>query len=78
MPEIGAKEVLVVAEKIQKSIENQPVELQLDEKIPITVSIGRALFKKSNPNWESLYKEADTALYKAKEQGRNRFCMANN
>ena len=75
MPEVDAKGVLVVAEKLRKSIENQPVELQLDEKIPFTVSIGGALFKKSNPHWESLYKEADTALYKAKEQGRNRFCM---
>ncbi len=76
MPEVDAKGVFVVAEKLRKSIENQPIEFQIGEKIQITVSIGGALFKKSNPQWEFLFREADTALYKAKEQGRNQFCMA--
>ncbi len=76
MPEIDAKGVIVVAEKLRSSIEKQPIKFQTDEKIQITVSIGGALFKKSNPQWEFLYKEADTALYKAKKQGRNRFCIA--
>ncbi len=76
MPEIDSKGVFVVAEKLRMSIENQPVDLQTNNKIKITISIGGALFKKSNPKWEFLYKEADAALYKAKEQGRNRFCMA--
>jgi diguanylate cyclase (GGDEF)-like protein len=76
MPEVDAKGVIVVEEKLRSSIENQPIELQTDEKIQIMVSIGGALFKKSNPQWEFLYKEAYTALYQAKKQGRNRFCIA--
>ncbi len=76
MPEIDSKGVFVVAEKLRTSIENQPIEFDSGEKIQITISIGGAFYKKSNPKWELLFKEADKALYQAKEQGRNRFCMA--
>jgi len=76
MPEIDTKGVSIAAEKLRRLIESQPIELANNENIQITVSIGGALFQRSNPQWEFLYKEADKALYQAKEKGRNRFCMA--
>lgn len=43
--------------------------------IHITASIGVALAESRETNFESLYKAADYALYKAKKQGRNRYVM---
>ena len=41
----------------------------------ITYSIGIALFPYHGMTFEELYVNADSALYKAKEQGRNRYVL---
>ena len=46
------------------------------KEISVTVSIGVSEFK-NEKDFEMLYKNADNALYEAKETGRNRVIIAN-
>jgi hypothetical protein len=48
------------------------VYLPPDHELRLTVSIGLALLDESTPTMESLIAHADSALYRAKAQGRNR------
>jgi len=61
----------LLAEKIRKLIE----ESDIFEKRKITVSLGVAELEENLPPEISL-QLADDALYKAKELGRNRYCLA--
>jgi diguanylate cyclase (GGDEF)-like protein len=49
-----------------------PFSLELDQ-APVTVSVGVCISPTGNLDAESLMKNADAALYQAKENGRNRF-----
>ena len=44
-----------------------------EEGFNITASIGVAVAKGQGTNFETFYKKADFALYKAKKQGRSRY-----
>jgi diguanylate cyclase (GGDEF)-like protein len=46
-----------------------------DEDISITLSIGCAAYPKDADNYEDLFFLADSALYRAKEKGRNRYII---
>ena len=48
-------------------------EIDLGEKVHITVSIGVAEYKHGEENWQKLLSRADMALYKAKNAGRDRW-----
>jgi diguanylate cyclase (GGDEF)-like protein len=61
----------VIAEKIRQVIEEKVFTYQ-ETVIPITVSLGTATLVNKENDIESLYKEADDNLYKAKETGRNK------
>jgi len=67
----GPEETAAVAKRIIDAIA-EPVQLHRHE-IRITTSIGMALFPKDDPSGSRLVKSADTAMYRAKELGRNRF-----
>ncbi len=45
---------------------------------PLTVSIGLAAYPQHAGNVESLIRAADQAMYRAKAEGRDRICVANN
>ena len=51
---------------------SQPVKLQ-EHELSATVSIGMALYPRDATDAETLVKHADTAMYRAKEAGRNRY-----
>jgi diguanylate cyclase (GGDEF)-like protein len=70
LPETQIEGALIVAEKIQEVIHTSP-----DFEHPITVSIGISALSGADINAETLVKEADLALYEAKQTGRNHICV---
>ncbi|MNR62358.1 RNase II stability modulator [compost metagenome] len=44
-------------------------------RLAVTISIGAALYPQHAEQFAGLYKAADEALYKAKQQGRSGFVM---
>ena len=64
-----------VAERIRRSVEELKVEWE-GVKIPITISAGVAALKEEEKTLDSILRRADQALYRAKQKGRNRVCIA--
>jgi diguanylate cyclase (GGDEF)-like protein len=60
-----------LAEKIIAAVA-QPLQLENGELV-LSVSIGVAVWPKDGRDAPTLMRNADTALYRAKNQGRNRF-----
>ena len=77
LPDLGSEQsavvqsALVVAEKIWERLA-QPVLVESHE-ILVTCSLGIALYPWDADNATDLVKHADTAMYRAKELGRNNF-----
>jgi diguanylate cyclase (GGDEF)-like protein len=72
LPEIRQAEVAKnVAERILHSF-NKPFEFD-GQKISITASIGVAIFADDGADADTLIKNADIAMYRAKDSGRNCF-----
>ncbi|MEO5702878.1 MAG: EAL domain-containing protein [Gammaproteobacteria bacterium] len=64
-------DLIHIIKKIQDSLP-QPYDLEGHE-VFITISIGVSFYPNDGETPETLLKNADTAMYLAKEQGRNRF-----
>ena len=64
---VDIKSALKLSENLKELIEKS----QFETKYSITISIGVSTFDE-NSSQEKLLKSADIALYKAKENGRNR------
>ncbi|CUA79441.1 diguanylate cyclase [Anoxybacillus suryakundensis] len=64
-------EAVTFAEHVRTTIERYPFVVQ-KQTVHITVSIGISLFPTLATNETELFKQADIALYEAKQQGRNR------
>jgi len=76
LSEIASPEdAALVAEKIIQSI-NQPYLLQ-EQSINIGVSVGIAIYPEHGHNADDLIKNADTAMYQAKDNGRNTYVVYN-
>jgi diguanylate cyclase (GGDEF)-like protein/PAS domain S-box-containing protein len=72
MPELTkAEDAVVIVEKLLQSIS---ASMRCDmQDMYITASIGIAMHSQDGTDADSLLKHADLAMYRAKEQGRNRF-----
>ena len=69
----GPEEAAMVASRVLEGIA-EPLQLQHHE-IAVTASIGIALYPRDDLVGERLVKAADTAMYRAKELGRNRYAF---
>ena len=67
----GAHEAIRVAERVAQAI-NQPIVLSAGEHF-ITASIGIAVAESADALPEELLRDADAAMYRAKERGRGRY-----
>ncbi len=71
LPDTAARSAVSVAERIRQAIEKARLRGDRNQKVPVTISGGVAVFKKYMNKLENIIAEADSALYVAKQSGRN-------
>jgi len=71
MPQTGKDTAIRVTERIRRALEARGVNVDIG-RIDVTVCAGIATYGADGENWEALLSAADTALYEAKNAGRNR------
>lgn len=77
MPDTSAEVATVVAERLRSMIEMRPFQLRTGESpLMLTASMGIATLGPGILTPEQLLKQADNALYEAKNSGRNRVVAA--
>ncbi len=76
LPGISASTTIERAETVRARVERELKVMYNDEWLPITISLGAAAFPDHGRTPEDVLKAADDALYKAKEDGRNRVFSA--
>ena len=64
----------LAGERIRKAIESYKFKAY-DEVIDVTISAGISSFPQEGQTTEDLIEKADSALYQAKNKGRNRVCL---
>jgi two-component system cell cycle response regulator len=73
MPETDIAVASMVAERIRRRIASEPFPIQQGAKnLEVTISIGIAALNGTDDTAAAMLKRADTALYRAKRDGRNR------
>ena len=69
----GAEDAEQVAEKLLRALE-QPFAIE-EREVFLGASIGLALYPGNGNSGEELIRAADTAMYRAKQEGRNQICF---
>lgn len=75
LPDCPKDKAAELAERFRTRVEKQELVLRR-QKTNVTVSIGISCFPEDAQMKEELIYKADHALYRAKDQGRNRICVA--
>ncbi len=73
LPSTGRNEALIMAERLRKEVANIAIS-HPKGMVHITVSIGAALLSIDDTDSEMVLNRADSAMYTAKESGRNQVC----
>ncbi|MBZ0095288.1 MAG: diguanylate cyclase [Sulfuricella sp.] len=75
LPEIAsAGDAEIAAQKIVEAMRS-PVKLE-NQELHVTTSVGLAVYPQDGGDVVSLMKNADSEMYRAKESGRDRYCIA--
>lgn len=72
-PGSGPEEALALAERLRRAVEAVPLRYQ-QQVFRVTVSVGLAA-RRPGESLDQLLQNADSALYEAKQRGRNRVCL---
>lgn len=75
LPETSTEGALLVAERLRRLVSGFTLDYKQKEIISITVSIGISSYCKEDLCVETILKRADEALYKAKQEGRDRIVI---
>ena len=75
LPGCSHADAVNVANRIRRTVEVRPIDVGA-QNITVTVSMGVALSCPENAQIDALIQDADAALYRAKEGGRNRVEVA--
>ncbi|BBD56805.1 PAS domain S-box protein [Planktothrix agardhii] len=75
LPEISLEFVKERAEQIRVEVQELKPKHRDQDLGQITLSLGISMFPNQGLTGESIMRAADTALYQAKEEGRNRVCV---
>lgn len=71
IPDVDASTASIIAQKLIDSV-NKPIQLKNYE-LSITISIGISVYPSDGNSLETLLKNADTAMFRAKVEGRNSY-----
>ena len=74
-PDLSDDEVQRRCEALRMAVAETRISLG-EMQVHMTISIGIARLGPANPDRPALMRAADAALYRAKDQGRNRICVA--
>ena len=74
LPDIDEKMAMTVANKVKKEVAKTAI-FGFDDSPLMTTSIGIAIFPGAASTMVSLIKAADLAMYRAKQDGKNRICI---
>lgn len=74
LPGTGSEGIEMASERVRQVIERARFICR-DQQIPMTVSIGGTYARPEDHSPESLFNRVDSALYKAKQSGRNRVVL---
>lgn len=77
LPSTSLEAAEIIAESLRSAIECNPLIIRKQDSIPITVSLGVASITPTTQNLDYLFLEADKAMYKAKQQGKNKVVSVN-
>ena len=75
LPNSEARAAAEQASRLCKDIRNTKIEAN-NNVLSVTVSVGIAQFRVGKENWEGFLNRADEALYQAKNNGRDRWAVA--
>ena len=76
LPETDAYGGIIVAERLGAAVRDRPMSIEARGSIPVTVSIGVAVFPEHGKTVEDVLQAADDALYAAKNSGRDTYRLA--
>jgi diguanylate cyclase (GGDEF)-like protein len=72
-----AEQALVAAERLRQSVEEKPLEFE-GRTITLTISVGVAIYRSDDSNYDAMLRRADRAVYAAKNAGRNQVVVDTN
>jgi diguanylate cyclase (GGDEF)-like protein len=75
LPDTDLKGAADVAERIREAINKNVINFQ-DKAMSVSASVGVAVINSEDTRYEDLISRSDLALYQAKDQGRNKVCLA--
>ncbi|MCP8885426.1 GGDEF domain-containing protein [Devosia sp. XJ19-1] len=75
LPGASGQSAFALADAFRRQVARMVVDLS-GTKLKLTVSAGIASFRAGDTSFEEILKRADTALYVAKAEGRNRVCQS--
>ncbi len=74
LPNTGPEEASKLAERLRRGVEKKTLQRE-NQVICVTISVGVASFGSNTKTLDDLLRDADAALYLAKNQGRNRVVL---
>lgn len=75
LPDTPIEGALRAADNLHRALKARPIRWQ-NEALTITASFGVAVAKPAESDTQALLGRADSALYRAKDQGRDRVCLS--
>ena len=75
LPHSTSKAAVEQADRLRKHVQTLTIPFN-DSQIKLTISLGIAQYKPHREDWQDFLSRADAALYQAKNNGRNRWVVA--
>lgn len=77
LPDVSTEMAYFIGERLRRNISDEPFLCNVEGgSVTVTTSVGGTIVEAGNAEGDSILKEADDSLYKAKEMGRNMVVFA--